>query len=121
MASSYDPAKRTIFLWEGVTLYLSETAVRDTLSALKANAAPGSVVIADFYSERFVKVGKGKAVSTLLDATGEGLGLGLDFSDDAEGMLRNFIGAQDITLGRHQFIGSFSKKGPFMVVAELRF
>ena len=118
-ASNYDPAKKTIFLWEGVTLYLSEAAVRDTLSELKANAASGSVVIADFYAERFLKIGKGKAGSALLDATGERLALGLDFSDDAEGVLRNFIGAQGLTLGRHQFLGSDHTKGPFMVIAEL--
>jgi hypothetical protein len=118
-ASSYNPAKRTIFLWEGVTLYLSETNVRDTLSALKANAAPSSVVIADFYSERFLKIGKGKATSALLDATGEGLGLGFEFLGDAEGVLRSFVSAQGLTLGRHQFLGAGNKKGPFMVIAEL--
>ena len=118
-ASSYDPAKKTIFLWEGVTLYLSETATRDTLSALKTNATPGSVVIADFYAKRFVNIGKGKAVGALLDATGEGLGLGLDFSGDAEGVLRNFVSAQGLTLGRHQFLGAGHKNGPFTVIAEL--
>ena len=118
-ASSYDPAKKTIFLWEGVTLYLCETDVRDTLSALKANAAPGSVVIADFYSKRFVKIGRGRVAGALLDATGEGLGLGLDFSGDAQGVLRSFVGAQGLTLGRHQFLGAGNRKGPFIVIAEL--
>lgn len=119
MASSYDPAKRTIFLWEGVTLYLSDSAVRDTLCALKANSAPGSVVIADFYAERLLKVFKGKAGNTLLDATGEGLDLDLDFSSDAEGVVKKFVSAQGLTLGRHRFLGAGSKKGPFMVIAEL--
>jgi methyltransferase (TIGR00027 family) len=119
MATSYNPKKRTIFLWEGVTLYLSESAVQNTLVALKSQAAPGSVVLADFYSQHFVNMSKGKAVNNVLEATGESLNLGLDFSDDAEAALRAFISSQGLALGRHQFLGGGDKKGPFMVIAEL--
>ncbi|MEM8860246.1 MAG: class I SAM-dependent methyltransferase, partial [Chloroflexota bacterium] len=37
-AAGYDPSKKTIFLWEGVTLYISEQDVRHTLRELKVNA-----------------------------------------------------------------------------------
>jgi len=53
--NGYDPNKKTLFLWEGVTLYLSEGDVRKTLQSIREGAAPGSVVIADIYSENFVK------------------------------------------------------------------
>ncbi len=48
----YRTDRRTVFVWEGVTQYLTENAVRATLSAL-ADAAPGSrlgftYVLADF-------------------------------------------------------------------------
>lgn len=42
-ASGYDPTKKTLFLWEGVTLYLAEEDVRNTLREMKAHAAAGSV------------------------------------------------------------------------------
>jgi len=119
MTSSYDSAKKAIFLWEGVTLYLDRATVRETLSILKANAAPGSVVIADFYAERFVKMGKGRAVGALLDASQEGLAFGLNFSGDAEDVLRNFVHEQGLTLNRHQFLGAGHQQGPFIVIAEL--
>lgn len=119
MATSYEPKKKTIFLWEGVTLYLSETAVQNTLMALKSHGAKGSVVVADFYSQHFVNMSKEKAVNNLLEATGESLNLGLDFSNDAESALRAFISSQGMALGRHQFLGAGDKKGPFMVIAEL--
>ena len=35
--AGYDPPKRTIFPWEGVTLYLSEDAVRQTMQAVRCN------------------------------------------------------------------------------------
>ena len=34
--AGYDPSKRTIFLWEGVTLYLGENSVRNTLRTVKS-------------------------------------------------------------------------------------
>lgn len=118
-SSPYDPAMKTIFLWEGVTLYLNEDAVRDTLRALKANTAPGSVVIADFYSENFVAGTKGKQIDRLLQMTHERLGFSQDFSHDAENHLRCFVESLNLTLGRHQFLGDKSKHGPFIVIAEL--
>jgi methyltransferase (TIGR00027 family) len=40
-AHGYDPAARTFFVWEGVTQYLTEAAVRATFQQL-SRAAPGS-------------------------------------------------------------------------------
>ncbi|MCP4427391.1 MAG: class I SAM-dependent methyltransferase, partial [Chloroflexi bacterium] len=52
--AGYDPGKRTIFLWEGVTLYLGEKSVRSALRTVKANTVKGSVIVADMYAKRFV-------------------------------------------------------------------
>lgn len=46
-AAGYDPSARTFFLWEGVTMYLPEEAVKDTLRWI-ATQAPGSSVVFDF-------------------------------------------------------------------------
>jgi methyltransferase (TIGR00027 family) len=43
----YDPARRTFFIWEGVTMYLPEAAVRDTLRFV-ATHPPGSAIVFDF-------------------------------------------------------------------------
>ncbi len=45
--SSFDPKKPAIVLWEGVTAYLPEAAVRGTLKALAADLDPRSVVVFD--------------------------------------------------------------------------
>ena len=42
--TAFDPAKPTIFLWEGVTQYLSEQAVQQTL-AYVGKSAPGSLLV----------------------------------------------------------------------------
>jgi methyltransferase (TIGR00027 family) len=46
-AAGYQPAQRTFFLWEGVTMYLPEAAVKATLRWI-ATQAPGSAVVFDF-------------------------------------------------------------------------
>jgi methyltransferase (TIGR00027 family) len=43
----HDPAQRTFFIWEGVTMYLPEEAVRDTLRFV-ATHPPGSGIVFDF-------------------------------------------------------------------------
>lgn len=119
LATDYDPERKTIFLWEGVTLYLSKRAVEATLRALMGNAASGSVVIADIYAERFVKLTRNKVISWSLELTGEEIVFGLDCSIDAEQHLERFVASQGLKLGQHQFLGGNHKKGSFMAVAEM--
>jgi methyltransferase (TIGR00027 family) len=49
IAEGFDPAVRTVFLWEGVTMYLTPAAVEATLAAVRGLAAPGSVIAFDVW------------------------------------------------------------------------
>ncbi len=118
-ASSYDPSLKTIFLWEGVTLYLSEAEVLSTLAAINANAAPGSLVALDFYAKRFLNIGQKGTAAKALEATGERFRFGLDFTADPQAVLSAFVASTGYRLGQHYFIGSSHKSGPYMVLAEL--
>ena len=118
-ASPFDWAKPTIFLWEGVTLYLNEASVRATLSAIKAQAAQGSVILVDFYADRMLDMARKGAMVKTLEATGESMDFGFDFSSDAEGQLSAFLTSAGLELGPHFFQGASHKKGAYMVVAAL--
>ena len=118
-AAGYDPTKKTLFLWEGVTLYLTEEDVRKTLRDVREHAPPGSVVVADFYAERFIRMGSGSLAKKTLGYTDETLGFGLPFETDYEQNLQGFVGGEGMSVGETFFLGSSGKKGPFMVVAEL--
>jgi methyltransferase (TIGR00027 family) len=119
VASPYDPAAKTVFLWEGVTLYLSEADVRATLEAIKAHAAPGSVVLLDIYGHRMLTMASKGPAARALEATGERLGFGLDLSTDAQGVLSAFATSAGYRLGAHYFLGSAHEAGAYMAVAEL--
>lgn len=47
-AAGFDPGERTLFLWEGVTMYLDRAAVEDTLRKI-ASTAQRSVVAFDYF------------------------------------------------------------------------
>lgn len=121
--SGFDPGKTSIFLWEGVTLYLSEEAVRKTLRAIKSVAAPGSILVCDFHSRSFV-TGKysrrGRTIAKAASLSGEGLGFGLDFSQDDAGIFASFLASENLVAGDSYFMGSKTKKGTFMAVAEIK-
>ncbi|MBO0790902.1 MAG: class I SAM-dependent methyltransferase [Ktedonobacteraceae bacterium] len=52
--TSFDPARPAIFVWEGVTQYLSEEAVRRTL-AFVGTSAPGSIIVFTYVLQSFVQ------------------------------------------------------------------
>jgi methyltransferase (TIGR00027 family) len=48
--AGYQPQRKTFFIWEGVTMYLPEEAVRITLQFVARNSAPGSSIVFDHLS-----------------------------------------------------------------------
>jgi methyltransferase (TIGR00027 family) len=118
-SSSFDPKKRTIFLWEGVTLYLSEADVRRTLQAVKRHSSPESVIVADFYGERMIRAGSGSLTKTTLAYTNEEFGFGLPFETNYERTLKDFLDSAGLKLAHAHFLGKASPLGPFIAVAEI--
>ena len=51
LKAGYDASLKTLFLWEGVTYYISAEAVDGTLAFIQQNAAPGSTVAFDYIYE----------------------------------------------------------------------
>ena len=49
--AGYDRKAKTIFIWEGVTMYIPEAAVDSTLRFVASNAAPGSRIVFDYFLE----------------------------------------------------------------------
>ena len=80
-AAGYDPCRRTLFIWEGVTNYLSEGAVDGTLRWC-ARAAAGSTVLFTYVDRQVLDApqafhGTEKLFATLR-AAGERWTFGLD-------------------------------------------
>ncbi|PCI75956.1 MAG: hypothetical protein COB20_11735 [SAR86 cluster bacterium] len=117
--SGFDTSKKTVFLWEGVTLYLSEEEVRKTIQDIRNNAAVGSVLLADLYAERFLAFAQKGARKKTLDQTGEGLDFGLNLSTNYAEVLSDFVQSESMSVGETFFMGRNNDKGPFVVVVEM--
>lgn len=51
-AAGFDPGLKTLFIWEGVTYYLTEETITTTLRFIKQNAPAGSTLCFDYASEQ---------------------------------------------------------------------
>ena len=117
----FDASKRTLFLWEGVTLYLSAREIDQTLRFLKDKVGANSALLVDLYSDRMFSLVNKSGQGKVLELTDEGLGFGLPFDTNWQQVLRDFVEPKSMKVEEAHFLGSNDKKGPYAVVAEILF
>lgn len=73
--AGFDPGRVTVWIWEGVTMYLSTAAVDATLRQLQTLSAPGSRVLVSYMVPNSIPGGAlgSRVARRLFDAIGEGL------------------------------------------------
>jgi len=80
-ASGYDGGRRTLFIWQGVTQYLTARAVDDTLAFVVQHSGPGSSIIFDYMDSRLLRGaprhGEISGMRRYRRLTGEGLVFGI--------------------------------------------
>lgn len=54
LSSGYDPARKTLFIWEGVTMYIPAYAVNETISFIKHNSGAESTLVFDYFYESVI-------------------------------------------------------------------
>ncbi len=81
-SAAYDPGRKTLFIWEGVTHYLTAAAVDQTLAFVAHNAAPGSSIVFDYMDPSALtaakKRGEIERMARASRFTGEGLVFGIE-------------------------------------------
>jgi methyltransferase (TIGR00027 family) len=93
ISSGYAPSKKTLFIWEGVTHYLTADAVDQTLAFVARQSAPGSSIVFDYlYASALTAEKKRDEIKRMERArrfTGEGLTFGIE-----EGRIGEFLRAR---------------------------
>jgi methyltransferase (TIGR00027 family) len=87
--SAYSERAKTLFIWQGVTYFLTQEAVDSTLAFIAQYSGPGSAVIFDyFYNEtlRDTTHGYGKSLRRAQRLSGEAYMFGID-----EGQIESFL------------------------------
>lgn len=86
-ASGYDPGARTLFVWQGVIMYLTQAGIDATLRFVAGQSAPGSVVVFDYMYESLLRRLHGpSAMRFFTRAMGEEITFGID-GDQVEAFL----------------------------------
>jgi len=80
-ASGYDERLKTLFIWQGVTQYLTPAAVDDTLAFVAGHSGSGSSIIFDYMDPTLLRGaprhGEVRSMHRYRGLTGEGLGFGI--------------------------------------------
>jgi methyltransferase (TIGR00027 family) len=92
-AAGYDPHAKTLFIWQGVTQYLTPQAVDDTLAFVAGQSGPSSAIIFDYMYPTLLDgtVRRGEVSNMRRNRwlSGETLSFGI-----AEGAIRRFLEAR---------------------------
>jgi methyltransferase (TIGR00027 family) len=105
-AAGFAPDERTLFLWEGVTMYLSRQAVEDSLRTI-ASTAQGSVVAFDYFTtealeSRALYWRYGRAATR---STGETLKFGIDSTPPSRERLAELLRSCGLSLADQRTLG----------------
>jgi methyltransferase (TIGR00027 family) len=106
-AAGFDPGERTLFLWEGVTMYLDRAAVEDTLRKI-ASTANGSAVAFDYFTtealeSRALYWRYGRAATK---AAGETLKFGVDSTPPSRERLAELLRSCGLSLSDQRTLGT---------------
>jgi methyltransferase (TIGR00027 family) len=105
-AAGFDPGERTLFLWEGVSMYLDREAVEGTLRKI-ASTASGSVVAFDYFTREALESPAlywryGRAATK---AAGEPLKFGVDSSPPSRERLAELLRSCGLALSDQRTLG----------------
>jgi len=108
--NGFDPGKTTLFIWEGVTMYLDRAAVEETLRKI-AGTAKGSIVAFDYFTSEVLesKALVMRSVRASLKAGGEPLKFGIDATPPSRGRLAEFLQSCGLSLEEQRTLGQETK------------
>ena len=100
IAAGYQENVRSLFLWEGVTMYLTAEAVDGTLAFIRKSAAEGSIVVFDYlYAAVLRQEGRyygEKEIMNTVSGAGEGYTFGIE-----EGEIEGFLSERGFRVISH--------------------
>ncbi len=121
LEAGFDRRKKTLFLWQSVSLYLDTDLVKETLREMAALCADGSVIAQDFYSLAFLS-GEISKIATknmgMIEKMGEPWKFALDMSGDPEAAVGSFLQECGLKMTAFTLFGKKLDIEPFYCIVE---
>ncbi len=104
--AGFDPSQPTLFIWEGVIMYLEREAAEATLRKV-ASTAKGSLVAFDYFTTDVLESQTlfMRTVRASLNSFGEPLKFGIDSTPPSREHLAQFIQSCGLALGEQRTLG----------------
>jgi len=121
LEAGFDKTKKTLFLWQSVSLYLEADIVKEALRKMADLCVDGSIIAQDFYSKAFALGEYSKAAKkfmSIIEKMGEQAKFGIDMSNDPKAAVESFLKECGLKMIE---INQFGKKldiKPFYCITE---
>ncbi len=122
VSAGFEIGKKTFFLWEGVTYYLTESVVKESLVTISEVCGAGSAIAFDFFPQHFFE-GRDfwwlPFAITVFDWIGEPFRFGVDTNVGNQAAIAQLLAGTGFQLSKLQMVGTASSSSGFygLVVA----
>ena len=121
LEAGFDQAKKTLFLWQSVSLYLEADIVKETLKDMADLCIDGSVIAQDFYSKAY-SLGEYSFIANrnlrLIESMGEPAKFGIDMSVDPKAAVESFLRECGLKMTAYIQFGKKLEIEPFYCIVE---
>ena len=121
LEAGFDRTRKTLFLWQSVSLYLEVDLVKETLRGMADLCVGGSIVAQDFYSKAY-STGDysfiAKRNMSLIERMGEPARFGVDMSGDPEAAVESFLKECGLNMTEYIQFGQKLDIEPFYCIVE---
>ena len=121
LEAGFDRTKKTLFLWQSVSLYLDNESVKAALRDMADLCTEGSVVVQDFYSKAY-SLGEyswlAKRNMRLIESMGEPAKFGIDMSDEPRAAVEALLNECGLRMTEYIQFGEKLDVKPFYCIVE---
>ncbi|NPD46136.1 MULTISPECIES: SAM-dependent methyltransferase [unclassified Lentimicrobium] len=107
--AGYTPAKKTLFIWEGVTMYIEEYAVKEILDVVQLKSRAGNTIAFDYFYKSVIDGTSNSYGADKLSESASNLGEKFKFGIE-EGKAEAFLEENGLSLSRHYTPEEFEKE-----------
>ena len=114
-------SKRTLFIWQSVSLYLGADIVKETLRKMADLCVDGSIITQDFYSRAFASGEYSKMAKrylSIIEKMGEPSKFGIDMSNDPKAAVESFLKECGLKMTEYIQFGEKLDIEPFYCIVE---
>ncbi len=121
LEAGFVKGKKTLFLWQSVSHFLSQDQVKECLEIMKDFSGPGSMIVQDFYSDHFIHHNNEMAVKkqkSMMAKRGEPWIFGIDMSENPKESVGSFLNSCGLDLTDYHQFGKELNIEPFYCIVE---